>query len=556
VALFMVPPLDERPWPTLGPDLCDWIEANLVYGPGPLKGAAYVVEPEFRAEIYRMYEVFPRGHERAGRRRFKRAVLEKRKGTAKTEKAAILAAAEAHPSAPVRCSGWRRQGSVWVPAGVGVESPYIPMVAYTEEQSEDLAYGVLRQILGESQVADDFDIGLDRILVLDRYGREAGKIQALAGSPNARDGARTTFQHFDETHRMSSARLKNAHTTMVQNIFKIVSADAWTLETTTPGDIGEQSIAEDAHEYAELIAKGKVSEPTLFYTHRSAPLDMPMETADEVRAALLEATGPATWSSDVDALVAHWFEPKCDRQYYRRVWLAQWVPGGSKAFDAAQFAALVHEACAAAGPEGYRPPDGALITLGFDGARRKDTTALVATEVLTGFQWLVQVWERPEHADEAWEVPAGEVDAAVAECFKRWNVWRLYGDPPYWDEHIDSWAGQFGAERVIRWWTNRDKPMAHALRAYRQAHDDGDLSHDGHPVFVEHIGNSVKKKLLSRTDDDLEMWVIRKDRPDSPRKIDVAMAGCLSWEARGDAIAAGVAKPPPPKKSKRIHRPW
>jgi len=35
--------------------------------------------------------------------------------------------------------------------------------------------------------------------------------------------------------------------------------------------------------------------------------------------------------------------------------------------------------------------------------------------------------------------------------------------------------------------------------------------------------------------------VIYKERPDSPFKIDAAMAGILSWEARCDAIAAGVS---------------
>jgi hypothetical protein len=36
------------------------------------------------------------------------------------------------------------------------------------------------------------------------------------------------------------------------------------------------------------------------------------------------------------------------------------------------------------------------------------------------------------------------------------------------------------------------------------------------------------------------MWTISKDRVDSPRKIDAAMAAVLSWEARGDAISSGA----------------
>jgi len=36
------------------------------------------------------------------------------------------------------------------------------------------------------------------------------------------------------------------------------------------------------------------------------------------------------------------------------------------------------------------------------------------------------------------------------------------------------------------------------------------------------------------------MWVIYKERSDSPFKIDAAMAAILSWEARQDALASGV----------------
>lgn len=538
MATLIVPPLDARPWPTLGPELCDWIEANLVYGPGPKKGEPYQIEPEFRGELYRMYEVFPRGHERAGRRRFKRVGLSKRKGTAKTEKAAIIAACELHPHAPVRCDGFRRQGSVWVPVGRGVPSdPYIPMVAYTEEQSEDLAFGVLRHILGESEVADWFDIGLDRILVLDEHGRAAGEAKALAASPSARDGARTTFQHFDETHRMFRPALKNAHSTMLQNVFKLVDADAWTLETTTAGQPGENSIAEDTHMYAELIGKGKVSDPNLFYAHRFAPADMPTDTPDQVRAALLEATGPATWSGDIDALVSHFFEPKVDRAYYKRVWFNQWHRGGQQAFDVRRWRDLA-------------VPDrsieaGQLVTLGFDGARRRDATGLVATDVLAGFQQVVAVWERPADAPDEWEVPSDEVDAAVEEAFSRWSVWRMYADPPYWDEWVDAWAGRYGADRVVKWWTNQRRKMANALRVFNDAIIDGTLSHDGNELLAEHVGNAVRKYLMSRTEDDERLWVIEKARHDSIDKIDLAMAACLSWEARGDAMAAGASMPAP-----------
>jgi hypothetical protein len=187
--ILTVPALDEQPWPTLGPQVCDFIEAYLVFGPGDLRGEPARLDAEKRALVYRMYEVYPQGHPQAGRRRFKRVAISLRKGSAKTEMAAWIAACELHPDGPVRCDGFDANGQ---PVGVGVTDPYIPMVAYTEEQSDELAYGALRVILEYSPLAGDFDIGLERIM---RSGGD-GKAVSLATAPDARDGARTTWQHF------------------------------------------------------------------------------------------------------------------------------------------------------------------------------------------------------------------------------------------------------------------------------------------------------------------------------------------------------------------------
>src|SRR3990170_2566848 len=72
-----------------------------------------------------------------------------------------LAAGELHPYGPVRCDGWDAKKQ---PVGVGVNDPYIPLIAYTEEQSDELAFAALLTILEYSTLADDFDIGLQRIM--------------------------------------------------------------------------------------------------------------------------------------------------------------------------------------------------------------------------------------------------------------------------------------------------------------------------------------------------------------------------------------------------------
>ena len=93
--ILCVPSLEEEPWPTLGPRVCDFIETYLIFGPGDLRGQPARLDDEKRALIYRMYEVHPRGTPREGKRRFQRVHLSLRKGLRKTELAAWIAAGSA-----------------------------------------------------------------------------------------------------------------------------------------------------------------------------------------------------------------------------------------------------------------------------------------------------------------------------------------------------------------------------------------------------------------------------------------------------------------------------
>jgi len=142
---------------------------------------------------------------------------------------------------------------------------------------------------------------------------------------------------------------------------------------------------------------------------------------------------------------------------------------------------------------------------------------------------------------EEWEVPVHEVNAAVAQAFDRWDVWRLYADPPYWESTINAWAGKYGDTRVVEWWTNRNRQIGHAVRSFHNAMVAGEFTHDGDKGMARHIGNAVKKDLRIRDDEDKPLWAIQKERPDSPKKIDCAMAGVLAWECYGDALSAGAS---------------
>jgi hypothetical protein len=534
VTTFVVPPADAEPWPTLGPAICDLLEERAVFGPGSLKGQPAKLDAETRALLYKSYELYPRAHKLAGRRRFRRVRISLRKGTAKTEKLGWVAFAELHPEGPVRFDGWDAAGN---PVGRPVRDPYIPLLAYTEQQVEELAFNVLYVVCTEGPDADLFDAGLDRIIRLNERGRADGKAVPLANSPGARDGARTTFQGYDETHRLELPRQIDAYNTMEANLPKRPLDDPWSMGITTAGVPGAGSVAELDKDEAEAIDRGEIDEPELFYFHREAGEHHDLTTFDGRVEAIREASGPAAEWSDLRGIAKQWDRPSADHRYLERVWTNRWTQAEAQAFDARRWRQDLAR-------PGATIPDGALVTGGLDGSRWKDTTAFVLTDVLTGLQVPAGLWE-PELLQSG-EVPVGEVIEAVADAFRRFKVLRLYGDPAQgWDDPLAQLAGRFGAKTVVFWYTDSRnlRKTAGMCRTYAGAIRAGEVTNDGDVKFTRHIGAAQKRDIHQLDEDGVPLWVMEKERHDSPNKIDLAMSGGLSWQARLDVIALGMAKP-------------
>jgi hypothetical protein len=183
------------------------------------------------------------------------------------------------------------------------------------------------------------------------------------------------------------------------------------------------------------------------------------------------------------------------------------------------------------------PAPGTAVCLGFDGSDVDDWTALRG-ETRDGLQFtprygpdrLPTIWNPAEHGGK---VPRSQVEDAVAEVFGRFEVARLYCDPPRWETDVDRWALRHGEDRVIAWPTYRTKQMHEALERFAVDLAERRITHDGCPLTALHLSNARKVPKTS------DRYILGK--PSQTQKIDAAMASVLAHEAAADQRAAGWA---------------
>ncbi len=418
--------------------------------------------------------------------------------------------------------GWEYAYDPGEPMGGPWATPLIQITAFSQD-STDNTYDALRPMIELGPLHD----------VIAKTGEEfirlpgGGRIDTVTSSDRSRLGQRLTFAPQDEVglYTPSTGMVRLADT-QYRNLAKMGGRASL---TTNSWDPAQHSVAQREYESGAADVYRQFVQPPAHLSygnkrerhtiHRAVyPSDTWRQNGGHLDLDSIEAEAADLFTKD---------PAQAERFFGNRI-----VQGSGTAFDLSRWVDLAAKE--------HVVPDGALITLGFDGSRYHDATALVATEIASGYQWPLGIWY-----PEGGEIKTELVEAAVADAFEsnRYRVWRMYADPPYWESWISKWRGRWGADRVEEWWTNRPKQMAYVLRAWSSAMRAGEVAHcpTTYPLcgrLSEHVGNAIRHETGYRDDDGGRLWTIEK--PHQDRKIDAAMAAALSWEARNDAIAAGV----------------
>jgi hypothetical protein len=508
-------------YPTLGFEVIDWIQEHLVHGPGDVQGEPIELDEELQRFILRAYKLDPQ----SGRRVWDEALLSRPKGRAKSELAGMLACAEA--LGPVRCDGWDARGE---PVGWPVTYPFIRALATEEGQTSNTYLNVTYMLEHGRDSHREFagvDLGRDWQSSTRVFLPGGGEIRPSTASSSAKDGGKETFSVADETHLYKLPELRRMYEMVKRNTVKRKAAQGWMLQTSTMYAPGEDSVAERTHE-----AFGKGLLPRFLMDHKEPRSEIDLADTEALLAELDYLYGPFAAVMDLDRIVSDLRDPRYDENEQRRYFLNERRAGSARWMDPAVWADRADATVVV--------PDGTPITVGFDGSISRDSTALVGCT--RERHWFVLgMWERPPGAaGDGWVVPQDEVDQAVAATFARYRVLRFYGDPREYKAWLASWAERYGKDVVVEFPTNSAGRFAPAVGAADVGIRSGELSHDGDARLARHVANAHKLYVRLRVDDgERRPFVLQKDRPHSPRKIDGAVAGVLADAARNDALVAG-----------------
>ena len=543
-----------------------WIETFVVHGRGGAQGTPIKYGDEYTGFIVDCY-----GLEEDGSRLYNSAFFSRPKGTDKSGVAAAMALFEAF--GPCRFDGFAVGGETYTflgmtyvyepgePMGKPVKAPTVKIMATEEGQTGNVFDNIYFNLTDENaplfalKAVYGVDAGKTRVLI----PHNGGSITPSTAGAASKDGGLETFAVFDETHLYDTDTLRSMYDTVVRNLSKRRREGSWFIETTTMYEPGAESVAESTYVLADAIEEGKARRPRLLFDHRWAEVESvekikvrdpearggrrtesEAEYIARLTDAFYESFGDAIAWNDIDGMLDDMFDTRRSVEDTKRYFFNAVVEGKHAWLRLADWSKIgrdgLVQAAAERGESVSVPPllPGDKIALGFDGGLTDDATVLIACRISDGFVYPIGIWEAPDSkAARHWQIDHQEVDAKVAETFRKYDVVAWLADPPHWRDYVDAWGNRYGPELSVRatelnpitFETSRHTEMAKLVERAETAVRSGTVCHGNHKVLTRHVLNATRWK---RTGGD----VIGKDRKGSPKKMDAAVGMVLAIEAR------------------------
>lgn len=338
--------------------------------------------------------------------------------------------------------------------------------------------------------------------------RDTGSIyRVLSAEAFTKEGLNPHLVIFDEVHAQPNRELWD-----VMSLAMGARLEPLMVGITTAGvrydSSGGDSLCYQLYEYGRRIAAGEIDDESFFFAWwepRNPMADHREEaTWREANPGFGDLVASEDFASSVSRTPEHEFRAKRCNQWVTAS--EAWLPIGT------------WDACA----EERAIPDGASVVLGFDGSFNNDCTALVVAEVSERPHLdVVELWEAPaQQRDGEWRVPVLDVEEAIRQACRRWQVVEIACDPFRWARTYQILEGE--ALPVVEF-PQSPARMTPATQRFYEAVVNGQLSQSGDARLARHIGNAVFKV-------DSRGSRIYKEHKNSSRRIDLAVASLMAFE--------------------------
>ncbi|WP_344014130.1 hypothetical protein, partial [Nocardiopsis exhalans] len=424
-----------------------------------------------------------------------------------------------------RCSdhgcgcGWWYPYQAGEPMGMPWHDPLLQMLGASSDQVDTNVYGHLKAMVKGGPLSDLLTTGEEFTRIL--TGDGGGRADVVTSSARSRLGNPIVFALQDETGTYTTTN-KMIPVAEAQRR-GLAGMGGRAIETTNAWDPSEDTTASRT-----AATKRK----DVFRFHPQAPKALKYDNARQ-RRRIHRYVYVGSDHVDLDAIDAEAAEllekdpAQAERFFGNRV-----VSGTGSWMDSQAWGKRIK-------PRTVKPRT--RIVLGFDGSDIDDWTGFRA-ETLAGHQFTPTygpdkkptIWNPANYPDG--QVPRLEVDAALDEIMRTFDVALVYADPPYWESEVDAWVEKYGERKIIRWQTRRIVQMHAACERLLTdvLKKDTAFTHDGCELTSDHIANT---RVAARPGD---RYVLRK--ASQQQKIDLAVVSVLAHEAAGDAVAAGLAR--------------
>ncbi|EYR64646.1 hypothetical protein N866_07130 [Actinotalea ferrariae CF5-4] len=393
---------------------------------------------------------------------------------------------------------------------------------YSCAADRDQAKLIFKEVKASIEMSPDLDASQGGIFKVYRdaieYPAMGSVYKALSAEAFTKEGLNPSRVLFDELHAQPNWELWNVMNqgsdTREQPLVVGISTFGVMTDST-----GQTSVCKAQHEYFEKVRSGELVDPRFGGRVYAAQLG---EHDDYLTEEAWFGPNPALGDFlhlEKMAAVSRKMQAPDFKTKRLNIWVTSsnpWLPDG--AWEACKDEQRVLE-------------DGTPVVLAFDGSRSNDATALLAVSIEARPRLhVVGLWEKPDDGS-TWRVPRAEVKDAVRRACRKYKVSEIAWDEFLWQDA----AEELLEEHIpVEYFPQTPERMRPATQRFYERVIDGELTHPGDARLTRHVGNTVLKTTYRGSQ-------IAKDKPDSPRKIDLAVCAVMGvaraewWHSNGNS---------------------